>query len=237
MWKQNKQTSLECVSDPHEQINCVANDQWRDNQIWPVVCWVGYLWSYPSSYHHPPSCSPPLLLSPLSLFFWATLFGVLRYFVVLSSQHPLHVTLTCHLGCLDGSVCCLPLPSYLVSTIFIFPSSFLILSALHPLQETLTRHLGCCCGSACCFSSALMVHLTHVADFCGPASLCFWWQHSVCCSRWVSRLLFSWYGQCSHLLSTISVTLPLNVSLDLGLETVHDTWCSKGEYHCGHFTI
>ncbi len=89
-----------------------------------------------------------------------------------------------HLGCLDGSVCCLPLPSSLVSAIFIFPSSFLILSTWHPSQETLTCHLGCCCGSAHCFSSTLMVHLTHVTDFHGPALLHFWWQCSVCLSRW-----------------------------------------------------
>src|SRR6266702_2183893 len=61
MWKQNRQTSLECVSDPHEQINCVANDQRRDDQIGPVVGRVGYL----EVTQFPPP--PPSMLTPSTI--------------------------------------------------------------------------------------------------------------------------------------------------------------------------
>ena len=74
-----------------------------------------------------------LLLSPLSLFFWA--------FVTLFSRHPLRATLTCCLGCSVGRVCCPP-PLFLFAWC-LHPSSFPICSYfLH--TTPFTNNLGEC---------------------------------------------------------------------------------------------
>ncbi len=137
----------------------------------------------PLVHHHRHTTTPPCLLCyHLTLTLLLGIFVLSGSLITLSSQHPSRATLTCHLGCLGGSIRC---PSLLPSVLDLQ----VLLNFLHDTLHKQHWHAAWLPRWECSWLPlplvAHVICLTGVVDFHfrRPASLHFRWQCSVYLSK------------------------------------------------------